>query len=184
MATKPGTMFERRAKTYKLQEHERQLVRACEQIILLNDKIRGLTKRYESAKLECFRSFRYNLRVRLAVVEGVRNVFYEYARDMAEDIADLRRELYGQNVEIITDTDHDTEDELGLNDDDDDDYEDDDDDNYSDFDDYSDDDNLELDDEWQLEYADEGDGDGDAVDGENVADPDDESVDGVGEMKV
>ena len=107
---------ERRAKTYKLQEHERHLVRSCEQIILLNDKIRGLTKRYESAKAECFRSFRYNLRVRLAVVEGVRNVFYEYARDMAEDIADLRRELYGQNVEIITDTDGETDDEQSIND--------------------------------------------------------------------
>lgn len=147
MATKI-TPTERRAKTYKLQEHERHLVRSCEQIILLNDKIRGLTKRYESAKAECFRSFRYNLRVRLAVVEGVRNVFYEYARDMAEDIADLRRELYGQNVEIITDTDGETDDEQGMqdldydddeNEDDNDDYEDDD----ANFDDENDDEEEE-----------------------------------------
>ena len=94
---------------YKLEETERHLVRSCEQIILLNGKIRGLTKRYESAKAEGFRSFRYNNRVKLAVFEGVRNVFYEYARDMAEDIADLRRELYGQNVDIITDSDTDSE---------------------------------------------------------------------------
>lgn len=140
MATKINPT-ERRAKTYKLQEHERHLVRSCEQIILLNDKIRGLTKRYESAKAECFRSFRYNLRVRLAVVEGVRNVFYEYARDMAEDIADLRRELYGQNVEIITDTDGETDDEQGMQDLD---Y--DDDENEDDNDDYEDDD-VNFDDE-------------------------------------
>ena len=133
---------ERRAKTYKLQEHERHLVRSCEQIILLNDKIRGLTKRYESAKAECFRSFRYNLRVRLAVVEGVRNVFYEYARDMAEDIADLRRELYGQNVEIITDTDGETDNEQSINELD---Y-DDDEENADDYDD-DDDDDDELNDE-------------------------------------
>ena len=138
---------ERRAKTYKLQEHERHLVRSCEQIILLNDKIRGLTKRYESAKAECFRSFRYNLRVRLAVVEGVRNVFYEYARDMAEDIADLRRELYGQNVEIITDTDGETDDEQSIHELD---Y-DDDEENDDDYDDDDDDDELNDEDLEEIE---------------------------------
>ena len=150
MATKTNSL-ERRAKIYKLQEHERHLVRSCEQIILLNDKIRGLTKRYESAKAEGFRSFRYNLRVRLAVVEGVRNVFYEYARDMAEDIADLRRELYGQNVEIITDTDGENSDfDRSLVNDDDDDYSD----NYSDFD-WDDENDDEDDDDYDFEVDDD-----------------------------
>ena len=109
------TTTERQEKIYKLGETERHLVRSCEQIILLNDKIRGLTRRYESAKAEGYRSFRYNNRVRLAVFEGVRNVFYEYARDRAEDIADLRRELYGQNVEIIgSDTDSENDDDQSM----------------------------------------------------------------------
>ena len=71
--------------------------------------------RHDTAKIQNFRSFRYNLQLRLGVFEGVRNVFYEYCRDVAEDIADLRRELYGQNVEIVTDhsdNDDDTDDEL------------------------------------------------------------------------
>ena len=144
MATKKILPSERRAMTYKLQEHERHLVRSCEQIILLNDKIRGLTKRYESAKAECFRSFRYNLRVRLAVVEGVRNVFYEYARDMAEDIADLRRELYGQNVEIITDTDGETDDEQSMNELD---YDEEEENDNAEDDDYDDDDDDEANDD-------------------------------------
>ena len=110
------TTTERQEKIYKLGEIERHLVRSCEQIILLNDKIRGLTRRYESAKAEGYRSFRYNNRVRLAVFEGVRNVFYEYARDMAEDIADLRRELYGQNVQIIADTDSESDDDQSIDD--------------------------------------------------------------------
>ena len=37
---------------------------------------------------------------------------YEYCRDVTEDIADLRRELFGQNVEIITDH-SDNDDETG-----------------------------------------------------------------------
>ena len=184
MTTKSNTT-ERRAKTYQLQEHERHLVRACEQIILLNDKIRGLTKRYESAKLECFRSFRYNLRVRLAVVEGVRNVFYEYARDMAEDIADLRRELYGQNVEIITDTDGETEDDPSMLD-----YDDDEEDNYSDLD-FDGDDNDDDDDDDDFDDDDDDvdfDEDDEADDDEIIEDGDDECVDDlvgdVGEMEV
>ena len=106
---------ELQAKVYQLEEYERHLARACEQIILLNDFIGKLTKRYETSKIQNFRSFRYNLRVRISVFEGVRNVFYEYCRDVAEDIADLRGELFGQNVEIITDSDDnddDTDDEL------------------------------------------------------------------------
>ncbi len=96
---------DREEKTERLKDTERRLRQTCEQIILLNNQIRALTKRYNAAKAEGFGSFRYNLRVRLAAVEGVRNVFYEYARDRAEDVADLRRDLYNQNVTIVTDSD-------------------------------------------------------------------------------
>jgi mitochondrial fission protein ELM1 len=84
---------------------ERKLVRSCEHVILLNDKIRGLTKRYQKARAEGFKSFRYNIRIRLAAVEGVRNMYYEYARDRAEEVAELRKELYDQNVTIVAGND-------------------------------------------------------------------------------
>ncbi|KAL4222745.1 hypothetical protein ACF0H5_018786 [Mactra antiquata] len=92
----------RSMKARQLIATERKLVRSCEHVILLNDKIRGLTKRYKAAREAGFKSFRYNLRIRLAAVEGVRNMYYEYARDRAEEVAELRKELYNQNVEIVT----------------------------------------------------------------------------------
>lgn len=106
-------------RTRQLMRVERKLVRSCEHVVLLNDKIRGLTKRYQQARAENFKSFRYNLRIRLAAVEGVRNMFYEYARDRAEEVAELRKELYDQDVQIITSYDQDEPgDEDELSDDD------------------------------------------------------------------
>ncbi|KAH3698642.1 hypothetical protein DPMN_086187 [Dreissena polymorpha] len=94
----------------KLVKNELMLVRACEQVILLNDKIRGLSTRYQAARAENFKSFRYNIRIRLAIVEGIRNMYYEFARDRAEDVADLRKELYDQTVQIVTASDDDEDD--------------------------------------------------------------------------
>ena len=48
------------------------------------------------------RSFRYNLRLKLAVVEGVRNMYYDYAYAKADQVADLRRELFNESVEIVS----------------------------------------------------------------------------------
>ena len=64
--------------------------RACEQVVLLNDKLEGLQRRYDKAVQENHRSFRYNLRLKMASVEGVRNAYYEYACEKAEEIAELR----------------------------------------------------------------------------------------------
>lgn len=100
----------------KLVKNELMLVRACEQVILLNDKIRGLSKRYHVARVENFKSFRYNIRIRLAIVEGIRNMYYEFARDRAEDVADLRKELYDQTVQIVTASDDDEDDEYDYDD--------------------------------------------------------------------
>lgn len=74
----------------RLYETEMKFKRACEQVVLLNDKLEGLQTRYEKARQENHRSFRYNLRLRMATVEGVRNAFYEYACEKAERIAELR----------------------------------------------------------------------------------------------
>lgn len=101
-------------KSRQLAQTERKLIRSCEHVILLNDKIRGLTKRYKSAREEGFKSFRYNLRIRLAAVEGVRNMYYEYARDRAEEVAELRKELYDQNVEIVTASDDESDLEVDM----------------------------------------------------------------------
>ena len=74
----------------ELNDTETRFKRACEQVVLLNDKLEGLQRRYDKARQENNRTFRYNLRLKMASVEGVRNAYYEYACEKAEKIAELR----------------------------------------------------------------------------------------------
>jgi len=48
------------------------------------------------------RTFRYSLRLRLAVVGGLRNTYHDYAHRKAEIVAELRQELYGENVDNVS----------------------------------------------------------------------------------
>jgi hypothetical protein len=74
----------------ELFETETRFRRACEQIILLNRKLEDLQLRYDKARIDNHKSFRYNLRLKMATVEGVRNSYYEYACWKAETVAELR----------------------------------------------------------------------------------------------
>ena len=86
-----------------LVDSERRFKRACEQIVQLNYSLDGLQQRYNKAKKANNKSFRYSLRLRIAVVDGMRNMYYDYAHKKAESIADLRRELFGEVVDIVSD---------------------------------------------------------------------------------
>ena len=92
-------------KRFTLIERERRFKRACDQIVLLNQKLSQVQKRYRNAKNENNRSFRYNYRLQLAAVEGVRNMYYDYACAKADQVAELRRELFNETVEIVTQSD-------------------------------------------------------------------------------
>jgi hypothetical protein len=49
----------------------------------------------------------------LAVIEGVRNMFYEYAHIKAEEIAELRLHLFDEEIDIIAeDSDTESDDEM------------------------------------------------------------------------
>lgn len=89
-------------RTVNLVDAERRFRRSCEQIVLLNQALTALQKRYDDAKKKNLRAFRYHLRLRLAVIEGMRNVYYDYAHEKAKQIAELRRELFGEIVEIVS----------------------------------------------------------------------------------
>jgi hypothetical protein len=43
------------------------------------------------------------LRLRIAVVDGMRNMYYDYAHKKAEVVAELRQELFGEVVDIVSD---------------------------------------------------------------------------------
>lgn len=81
----------------ELDDTETRFKRACEQVVLLNDKLEGLQRRYDKARQENNRTFRYNLRLKMASVEGVRNAYYEYACEKAEKIAELRYYVSAEN---------------------------------------------------------------------------------------
>ncbi|KAK3083121.1 hypothetical protein FSP39_014539 [Pinctada imbricata] len=89
------------SKRFSLLDNERKFKKACEQILQLNHKMDDMQFRYTKPASH-HRSFRYNLRLRLAVIEGLRNMYYDYAHHKAEAVADLRRELFGEAVEIIS----------------------------------------------------------------------------------
>ena len=92
-------------KRYTLSEAERRFRKACDQIVMLNQRLGEVQKRYKNAKKTNNRSFRYNLRLKLAVIEGSRNMFYDYAYSKADQVAELRRELFNESVEIVSGSD-------------------------------------------------------------------------------
>ena len=75
--------------------------KACIQLKLLKKQLTDMKDRYSRAKDDNFRCVRYNLRLKLAVIEGVRNMYYDYAYMKAEDVARLRHDLFGENMEIV-----------------------------------------------------------------------------------
>ncbi|WAQ94702.1 hypothetical protein MAR_007173 [Mya arenaria] len=91
--------------TAALVDAERKFERACAQVNLLNAQLEEMQARYQRAKDEGLRSFRYNLRLKLACNEGVRNMYYEYAYAQAEIVVELRRQLYGEEVDIVSGND-------------------------------------------------------------------------------
>lgn len=86
--------------------------RACSQVLVLNNFVQDLQKRYDRAVKENNRFYRYTLRLRLCSVEGIRNMYYEYAQataDKIEGMEDKMRELgvepaiiYPQAAQVIS----------------------------------------------------------------------------------
>ena len=96
----------------------RKFNRACDQMTLLDQRISDTKMRYNRAIKNRNNAFRYTLRQRLAVLSGVKMMYYEYASKMADEMDDMRqgvhgsltaeqfREIYG----VDDDADGDTED--------------------------------------------------------------------------
>ena len=67
--------------------------RACEQVLVLNKKMEYLTSRYNEAEARGNKPLCYQLRLRISVIEGVRNMFYEYAAQQANVMMELQRHI-------------------------------------------------------------------------------------------
>ena len=77
----------------RIRHIDRKFRRARKQILILNDRIESLIVRYQRSTVEKKRSFRYAMRMQAATVEGVRNMFYEYAKRQCEDMDNLQEKL-------------------------------------------------------------------------------------------
>ena len=84
--------------------------RACGQIMVMNRVISDMQKRYDLAMKQHARAFRYSQRVRIAVLEGVRNMYYEYARQKADLILYLREQIQLEQEYVVA---HENDTEIG-----------------------------------------------------------------------
>ena len=64
--------------------------RACWQVRLLNQQLDDLELRFKCSTENGNRVYNYNQRIKLCVIEGVRNVYYEYAQRIGDKLDDLR----------------------------------------------------------------------------------------------
>ena len=95
--TRPTAIITMVMKTFemyaKLHDSQRRFNRACNQILLLNTRLRGLRKRYNSAKTSDSKTFRFPLRMRMIMVEGLVKTYYHYADMKRTEILECRAEL-------------------------------------------------------------------------------------------
>ena len=87
---------------------EEKFYKACDQIIVIDRKLQDMTIRYEEANKTGHRSLRYNRRLQLVTLEGVRAAFYQYAEKAAEEMTRLRCQLYGQQI-LLENSDSDSD---------------------------------------------------------------------------
>ena len=70
----------------------------CKQVILLNNEIEHLQQRIDTATKYHSHSFLYMTKLKLASVEGIRNVFFDYACDRATELDGLHNQLVSEGV--------------------------------------------------------------------------------------
>ena len=80
---------------------------ACRQVTILNERVIEAQNRIDRSNAVDRHSFRYCLRLRLIVLEGVRNVYYEYATRCAASLDDLYLDLMESSYYRTADSDDD-----------------------------------------------------------------------------
>ena len=86
------------ATVQRIKTMDRKFKRACSNILMLNQRIEDKQARYSRAYRINQRSWRYTLRLQLATMEGMRNMFYEYAHRHADELEILQHSLVQAGV--------------------------------------------------------------------------------------
>ena len=66
--------------------------RACSQVKQLNQRLDDLDARFERSMANGNNVYRYNLRLKLCVLEGIRNYYFEYVQRIGGDLHRLQIE--------------------------------------------------------------------------------------------
>ena len=72
---------------------QKKFKKACSQVILLNNQILEAQIRYDRARENGQKSHRYLGRLKLATLEGVRNMIYRYAQERADQLDAMQDRL-------------------------------------------------------------------------------------------
>lgn len=81
--------------------------KSCEQVFVLNRHVQETTRRFNSSDHKGNKVLRYSLRLRLSVLEGVRNMYYEFAAKQAAEIVELQRRILDVEQTAADDSDSD-----------------------------------------------------------------------------
>lgn len=79
---------------------EKRFQLCCHQLNLIDGKLDALQVRYVRLKRTKNRNARFFLRLQIATMEGMRNVLYQYAKLRGHQIAEIRRGLFDENVDV------------------------------------------------------------------------------------
>ena len=74
----------------KMRATDRRFQKACRQLVILNNRLEDLNTQYRRSRRNNKPGSRYNLRLKLSVVEGIRNMFYEYASSRADELENMQ----------------------------------------------------------------------------------------------
>ena len=79
---------------------EKKFLLCCQQIVLVDQKLDSLQVRYKRVNKNNDRSARYSIRLQIATMEGMRNIYYQYAKFKGLEIAEKRRELFDEEADV------------------------------------------------------------------------------------
>ena len=92
--------FERSLTEEKLHDAEQRLQKSLQQIVVIDSQIRELEILYKRAQKSKKNASRYNLRLKLSVVSGIKMMYHHYSSSKREEINRLRTQLFGDDYQL------------------------------------------------------------------------------------
>jgi len=92
--------FDRSLTEEKLHDAEQRLQKSLQQIAVIDGQIRELEILYKRAQKSKKNASRYNLRLKLSVVSGIKMMYHHYSSSKREEINRLQTQLHGDDYQL------------------------------------------------------------------------------------